>query len=288
MATYLLGNHQFIKSLINTGSSSKDLVTTNEQLKRLSQSNDEIVSMGYRYLFRSSVPIWSDQYWLEMWFGTYSKKDLFWQDPSACGTTSAAIMQMNPFNQKYYVDISSIEQLYDELQNDEPGCFRIAVDFGSHHITSRYGTATRVCTDHAFIIIKYVWHDKSVCYTSYQLVQSYVCTYTLKHNLKYNPMYFSSFEQLNRKVLNPLKSLLLGEHYVLGPEFIRIWKNITGIKLLGSSIPTDVTHSFPVKPYFDAKRTTNKIPIVKLLETLILASGLIFVAFKVAKNNKLI
>ncbi|AYV82023.1 MAG: hypothetical protein Homavirus3_1, partial [Homavirus sp.] len=78
-----------------------------DKIDRLSKSNEEILDRCDRYMFSNLLPWWS----IERMIDRYCKNivlrptNYIYNNHMACGTTSAALMDLNPFNQSYYVNL---------------------------------------------------------------------------------------------------------------------------------------------------------------------------------------
>ncbi len=152
----------------------------------------------------------------------------------SCGYTNRALLLQNMFNQKYIQDFKYYYEFLNNLQNAEPGLFKVTLTF----------------LDHSIMIIKNIENSS----TTYRIVQSYVHQYSLKDFLQNHGKEFQhqNFEELSEKFLQPLKTILdktgqLEENEIVAFEHLtKIREN----RYLGRKIPVEGIH-------FSTSRTTN-------------------------------
>jgi hypothetical protein len=254
------------KDSSSQGTLTRIFIVIDSELKDLSYDEQRIVSLSYKCFILDSLPTWSASYWIERATGLYStmtviehkaryniedSKDIWWKNPKACGCTANAIMALNLFNHKYTHELASFEQLEEALQNEEPGTFEISMNAIKFMKPSGHKTAYM---GHAFNIIKVVYEDK----IGYRLVQSYVDKYTLKNFLSRDKEVIVGFEDLKKRLLIPLRSVL----YTQGPwQMLQCvdYQKITSVAVPYQGwTPCTSTRSFKGKSTF--KRTSNRKP----------------------------
>lgn len=206
------------------------------KLVKLSRSPTEICERARHYVYQKRWPTWSYLGILEEYFHLFSRRDPIYHSHSACGITSSAIMDLNPFDQRGYRSLKSLDEIRNNLQDFEPGVFEFSIDYGEYLIDGKVESL-----DHAFIILKYDGH--------YELVQSYVNEYDLQWNITYGRQIFNSFEALELTVLN-----LIFKAEPTSPQFIKQWYNLSKIRLGTSIVPSRT------KYYWSATRTTDYPP----------------------------
>lgn len=268
-----------------------DALKVNEKLHLLSKNPGEIIEQSKQYIFLKPYPCWTLGYILERALGISRRlsSDTWTNNHTACGVTANAVMNLNVFNQKYYRSIGSIEKLYQELQDDERGCFRIAINFGRYLIetpVSNFYIPYIESLDHAFIIIKYINTDGSM---HYQIIQSYVDTYTLQDSLQNKVIYFTNFEQLKQTILEPLFSFYPDGVPKDWNKFSKVWYDITGANLQQGPIRKTIKSD----KFLEMKRTSDYRSIfdiepkawISILSTIIVITSIGTTVFNTLSKN---
>jgi hypothetical protein len=124
-----------------------DLIHT--KLIKLSRSPTEICNRARHYVYQRRWPTWSYPGLLEYYFHLFSRQDPIYNCHSACGITSSALMALNLFKQNGYRSLSSIDDVYEALQDPEVGTFQFVIDYGIYLIDGQEESL-----DHSFIILK--------------------------------------------------------------------------------------------------------------------------------------
>jgi len=201
----------------------------NTQIDILRLNHHDIVNRAFNYVYLRPLPKYTFSYWLERctqissWFDPIFK-------PSSCVISSAAIMDLNPYNHKYIKSTTNIDSMRSELSNDEPGCFRFHIDFGTYIISwgNRRMINTEIPLAHSFIILKHVKNDSGHIVRRYQIVQSYIDKYFLQFDKIYD-----NFDDFDDKVLAPLiryqnMNLSTGSIWL---DFSKFWKYLTDVNI---------------------------------------------------------
>jgi len=118
-----------------------------------------------------------------------------------CQETAYAIIQRNLFDHKLFREIDSLEQCELELKGKEEGTFLVRMS--QRFFVDGSGEESQF-QGHSFIIVKMIEGDN----VSYLIAQSFVERYSLKSFILENKMIYDSYDQMDAKVLTPLKSIL--------------------------------------------------------------------------------
>ncbi len=264
----------------------------NERLIKLGGDHQEILLSAYRQRYLNIFPRLSLFYWIEKY--THSLSDLAesgrvkaihpW---TTCGKVADALLEQNIFQQNYLNHIGSFDELKEKLRvPDECGLFMVGIDEfvftleeGDEREDAPFifdqADMTKYFPGHAFSIIKIIEENKPV----YRIAQSYVDKYGLDKYVKDFPNYYTSFEELEENILQPL-SLILSHHGIWEKRQAEAYKKITGIsgrKWIGYSNKNAANPNFEIK-YTSNTKSWSKLSLYHAIADVSNVAGPIFLA----------